>query len=296
MQISNGDKCMDTLDDFSLKQKKYIPDFPKASGNPTVYIEGYPFEDDEPMAATEFHGLQIATFFHQLSVYFHVDPHIHVGIDSFIYYQEGDIRKVVAPDIFVVFGVDKYPLRRSFYTWAEGTAPVAVFEFLSDATAHHDRNDKADLYLHDIGVQEYFIHQPEMDKKSEFRGWQRSASGEVTEIEPHDQGGIFSNALNLLFRWEEQQDTHVRLLRPFLPDGTPVNTPFEDKQLRIHEEELRLQEQELRLQEQALRIQEQENRKAAEAKAAEEIERRQELETELRELRKQLAHAENDNT
>ena len=287
---------MDTLDDFSLKQKKYIPNFPKASGNPTIYIEGYPFEDDEPMAATEFHGLQITTFFHQLSVYFHVDPHIHVGIDSFIYYQEGDIRKVVAPDIFVVFGVDKYPLRRSFYTWAEGTAPVAVFEFLSDATAHHDRNSKADLYLHDIGVQEYFIHQPEMDKKSEFRGWQRSASGEVKEIEQHDQGGIFSNALNLLFRWEEQQDTHVRLLRPFLPDGTPVNTPFEEKQHRIHEEELRLQEQELRLQELELRLQEQEHRKAAEAKAAEELERRQELETELEELRKQLANAENDNT
>ena len=105
----------------------------------------------------------------------------------------------------------------------------------------------------------------------------------------YDQGGIFSNALNLLFRWKEQQDNHVRLLRPFLPDGTPINTPFEDKQLRIHEEELRLQEEELRLQEQ-------EHRKAAEAKAEEELERRQELETELEELRKLLANAENDNT
>ncbi len=80
----------------------------------------------------------------------------------------------------------------------------------------------------------------------------------------------------------KQQDTHVRLLRPFLPDGTPINTPFEDKQLRIQEQELRLQEQE--------------HRKAAEAKAAEEVERRRELETELEELRNQLAHAEAENT
>ena len=61
---------MDTLYDFAFKQKKYLPVFPKATGKPTYYIEGYPCEDDEPMAATGFHGVQINTFYDQLSRYF----------------------------------------------------------------------------------------------------------------------------------------------------------------------------------------------------------------------------------
>ena len=61
---------MNTRNDFELKQRKYIPVFPKATGKPTVYIEGYPYEDDEPMAATDFHAEQITTFSEQLSRYF----------------------------------------------------------------------------------------------------------------------------------------------------------------------------------------------------------------------------------
>ena len=81
-----------------------------------------------------FMGEQIAALYEQFKRYFAINELVYIGIDSFIYYSEGDITKCVAPDIHIVFGVAKYPLRRSFYTWAEGTAPVAVFEFLSDAT------------------------------------------------------------------------------------------------------------------------------------------------------------------
>ena len=237
---------MDTLNDFSLKQKKYIPVFPKASGKPTTYIEGYPYEDDEPMAATGFHADQITTFSDQISRYFVINEHIYIGVDSFIYYREGDVTKFVAPDIYVVFGVSKYPQRRSFYTWSEGAVPVAVFEFLSDSTAHQDRNKKVGVYLTDIGVQEYFIHQPEMEKPSEFHGWRRSPSGSIVEIEPDPEGGLFSKALNLWLRWEELQHTQVRLLRPSLPDGTPITTSLEEKHLREHEQNLREHEQDLR--------------------------------------------------
>lgn len=267
---------MDPVNEFKFKQKKYMPNFPKASGKPTVYIEGYPFEDDEPMAATGFHAVQISTFFDQLSRYFDIHEHIFIGIDNFIYYREGDISKFVAPDIYVVFGVDKHPQRRSFYTWAEGAAPVAVFEFLSGATANQDRHEKVQFYLNDMGVQEYYIHQPELKKPVEFRGWKRSPSGEIVEIVPDVQGGLFSEALNLWFRWEEQPKTDVRLLRPYLPDGTVITTSIEEQRLRI--------------QEQNLRIQEQDRREEAEAMAAREAERRRELEADLERLRAQLAN------
>ncbi len=266
---------METLTDFELKQRKYMPVFPKASGKPTISIEGYPCEDDEPMAATGFHAEQISSFFDQLSRYFAINPHIYVGIDNFIYYREGDMTKFVAPDVYVVLGVDKFPQRRSFYTWSEGAVPAAIFEFLSDSTANQDRDEKVHLYLMDMGVPEYFIHQPEMKKPPEFRGWRRSPSGGISEILPDTQGGLFSETLNLLFRWEDILPNEVRLLRPYLPDGTPITTSMEEEHLRIEEQRLRIEEQRLRTE--------------AEARAEEETERRQALEAELERLRAQLA-------
>ena len=180
---------MDTINGFEFKQRKYMPVFPKANGKTTVYIEGYPCEDEEPMSATNFHGVQINASYDQLSRYFAINDQIYIGIDSFIYYREGDMTKFVAPDIYVVLGVAKVPERRSFYTWAEGTAPVTVFEFLSDATARQDRTEKVGVYLNDIGVQEYFIHQPELKKPAEFCGWRRDASGGIVEMEPDAEGG-----------------------------------------------------------------------------------------------------------
>ena len=258
---------MATINEFEFKQRKYMPIFPKASGKPTVYIEGYPCEDDEPMAATGFHAEQIRIFSDQISRYFAISAHIYIGIDSFIYYREGDITKFVAPDVYVVFGVDQFPQRRSFYTWSEGAVPTAVFEFLSDSTADQDRHEKVQIYLSDMGDEEYFIHQPEMENLPEFRGWRRSPNGSIVEISPDAQGGLFSEALNLYFRWEDQRHSHVRLLRPYLPDGSPITTSMEEYQLRVE----------------------------AEALAAKEIQRRKEAEAELERLRRQLANPQGEN-
>ena len=314
---------MDTIKDFEIKQRKYMPVFPKTSGKTTVYIEGYPCEDDEPMAATDFHAEQIITLSDQLKRYFAINDLVHIAVDSFIYYSEGDITKCVAPDIHIVFGVDKYPLRRSFYTWAEGAAPVAVFEFLSDTTADRDRHAKVALYLNDIGVQEYFVHQPILKKAAEFRGWQRSPSGNIVEMVQDADSSIFSEALNLLFRWEEQRHSHVRLLRPYLPDGTPITTSLEEQHLkeaaetRVEEETLLREEETQRRQAAETRVEEEtllreeetqrrqtaeariaeeaQRRQAAETRATEETQRRQEVEAELEQLRAQFANSQNNN-
>lgn len=268
---------MKTLNDFQLKQRKYMPVFAKATGKPTIYIEGYPCEDKEPMPATEFHGMQMHTLFDQFLRYFQGDDNIHVGMDNFIYYREGDLRKVVAPDVYVVLGASRYPLRRSFYTWAEGVVPTVVFEFLSDATESEDRNEKVGVYLRDIGVSEYFIHQPDMERPIEFRGWRRSPGGTIAEIVPDVDEGLFSESLNLYFRWEAQQETQIRLLRPYLPDGTPITTSTEEHQLRMEEHQLRM----------AAEV----RANAAETLASEEAHRRREVEAELERLRAQLANA-----
>ena len=278
---------MNTRSDFELKQRKYMPVFPKAIGKPTVYIEGYPYEDEEPMPAGEFHGMQMQSLFDQFLRYFQAHPYIHVGMDNFIYYREGDIRKVVAPDVFVVLGAPKLPLRRSFYTWAEGTVPAAVFEFLSDTTASEDRHEKVEVYLRDMGVAEYFIHQPDMNRPQpdmnrpiEFRGWRRDALGDIVEIEKEADGSLFSASLNLYFRWELHEAWELRLLRPYLPDGTAITTSMEEHHLRVAAEELATEEQHLRIEAERLAREEAEQRRAAEA--------------ELERLRAQLVTHENE--
>ena len=281
---------METVKDFVFKQRKYMPVFPKAAGKPTVYIEGYPYEDEVPMPATGFHGEQIAIFYEQLSRYFAIHPDIYVGVDNFIYYREGDMRQCVTPDVYVVLGAAKYPLRRSFYTWSEGAVPTTVFEFLSDTTASEDRERKVEVYLNDVGVCEYFIHQPEMEKPAEFRGWRRDSSGGIVEILPDVGGGLFSVSLNLWFRYEDRLESHVRLLRPYLPDGTVITTALEEHHLRV-DAEGRAEDAEGRAEVAEDRAEVAEDRaEVAAALAAAETQRRQEIENELEHLRQQLAN------
>ena len=265
---------MKPVTDFAHKQSKYMPTFAKATGKPTLYIPNYPYKDEEPIPSTGFHGEQNSILYEQLSSYFAMQPHIYVGIDNFIYYREGDVTKSVAPDIYVVLGAAKFPLRRSFYTWAEGATPTVLFEFLSDSTADEDREEKVHIYLRDMGAQEYFFHQPEMEKPAEFRGWRREPSGTIVEIRPDTRGALFSESLNLSFRWTDQHHSHVRLLRPYLPDGTPITTAIEERNLHAAAKK-RVEEVELRMEE-------------AEVRAAAETDRRQALERELEQLRRQL--------
>ena len=144
-----------------------------------------------------------------------------------------------------------------------------------------------------MGAQEYFIHQPEMEKSAEFRGWRRSPSGGIVEIVPDAQGGLFSEALNLYFRWEVQLDTHVRLLRPYLPDGTPITTSMEEEHLRV-EAETRADEEAQRRQAAETRADEEaQRRQAAETRADEEAQQKREVEAELERLRAQLTDSQN---
>ena len=247
---------MDYTNDFEIKRAKYMPIFPKATGQPTIYIEGYPFEDDEPMAATLYHGIQITFFFEQLFRLYRLEPHILIGVDSFIYYSEGDMKKCVAPDVYVALGAEKRPPRRSFYTWAEGAVPHTIFEFLSDSTKKEDRDRKVQIYLQEMKAKEYFIHQPDLEEPAEFRGWYRDNSGEIVEMTSDIPRTLFSKELNLLFTWNVDMDVNVRLLRPYFPDGAPITTSIEEEQLRKEAQQQR-DIAEAKVEEQAEKIREQ---------------------------------------
>ena len=78
-------------------------------------------------------------------------------------------------------------------------------------------------YFLAIGIHEYFIHQPDVERPFEFRGWRRRGEGRE-EIPPDERGALYSDALNLYFWVEDIPDDKLRLMRPYLPDGTPIST------------------------------------------------------------------------
>ncbi|MCI0395863.1 MAG: Uma2 family endonuclease [Chloroflexi bacterium] len=111
------------------------------------------------MAETEFHLNQMVdALLHPLKEKYHDDPGVTVSGNMFLYFEEGNPAKVVAPDVFIVFGVSK-KTRRVYKVWEEGKAPDVVFEITSRSTLQDDLGRKRVLYQ-ELGVQEYFLFDP----------------------------------------------------------------------------------------------------------------------------------------
>jgi len=119
----------------------------------------YPEEDGEPMAETDTHRDSMAdTLIYPLKEFFREDASVYVSGNLLLYYEEGNPKKVVAPDVFVVRGVGNHQ-RRIYKLWEEGKAPEVVFEVTSGSTRQKDLSDKRYLY-EQLGVQEYFLFDP----------------------------------------------------------------------------------------------------------------------------------------
>ncbi len=269
---------MDAITAYHSKRQHFFPFIPKGEGKFTSYIEGYPVEE-EAMPGGGHHGAQVSSMYTQLSGHF-ADLPVYVGNESFVYYREGDIRKKVAPDIYVIFGVEPAE-RKSFYIWREKAAPRVVIEFLSEDTEKNDRIKKPAIYFKEIGVTEYFIHEPSGDKPAEFRGWRCTPEGNIEELQKDEQGRLFSAELNLWFMFE-MLPNKVRLLRPYLPDGTPVPTYAE--YYKADKENKQILAKMRALTEDALARAEE-----AEKHLQAEVEKRAQLEAELEKLRTLLA-------
>jgi Uma2 family endonuclease len=119
----------------------------------------YPTSDGQPMAETDFHrNLMFATIL-QLSNWFTSDPRAYVSGNLLIFYEQGNKRKHVAPDVFVVRGVPN-KLRENFLIWEEGKGPDAVIELTSKSTRKEDTVKKFNLYQDILRVPEYFLCDP----------------------------------------------------------------------------------------------------------------------------------------
>ena len=84
----------------------------KIQSAPTIF---YPESDGKPMAETDTHRKLMMDFILMLEDYFENNDDVYVSGNLLMYYEEGNRRKSISPDVFVVFGVEK-KLRNTYLT------------------------------------------------------------------------------------------------------------------------------------------------------------------------------------
>jgi Uma2 family endonuclease len=217
----------------------------------------YPTSDGKPMAETDFHRELMIALIHTL-MDFYAQQRVYVSGNLLLYYEPGNRRRHVSPDVFVVKGV---PNRQRLYylTWEEGKTPDVVIELTSSSTRREDVQSKFRLYQDTLHVKEYFLFDPfEEYLTPSMRGY-RLRQGVYQPIRPIT-GRLPSQVLRLHL---ERHGAELRLFDPRTAQWLPTR------------EEKLIQEAAARQQEAAARQQEAAARRAAEA----EVERlRQELE------------------
>ena len=143
---------------------------PPARGSSPGRGAGGTFEwspkDFETVPHSKIHRLRCREIEDALEIWLE-DREAYVGGDQNVYYDEGDLDKVLAPDVFVVFGVSKR-LRINYRIWAEGPPPCFVLEVLSPSTRRRDLVDKKAIYER-MGVREYFVFEG-ADDEGRVRG------------------------------------------------------------------------------------------------------------------------------
>ena len=120
----------------------------------------YPTSDDQPMAESAIHRRCMIDVADTLELWFkrHGRDDVLVGSNNFLYYERGNPRAVVAPDVYVVVGAPA-GLRDTYMLWNEPKGPDFVLEVTSKSTRRDDERRKRDVYAA-LGVKEYFLYDP----------------------------------------------------------------------------------------------------------------------------------------
>jgi Uma2 family endonuclease len=175
----------------------------------------YPESDGKPMGETDDHRTEIFRHIEMLEYYFRGQK-VYVSGDLLVYYEQGNPRKFVVPDTFVVKGIIPRS-RRNYKIWIERKAPDVVIETTSRKTRRKDVRDKPELYAR-LGVKEYFVFDPHLEYLDPPLQGYRLREGRFERIEPDATDCLESQELGLLLRTAERrlvferQDTGERLL------------------------------------------------------------------------------------
>ena len=231
----------------------------------------YPCSDGQPMAETEIHGACMMYVTYALRRYFarRGRADVHVGSNNFLYYERGNPRAVVSPDVYVVVGAPAH-LRDTYLLWNEPKGPDFVLEVTSASTRRVDERRKRGVYAA-LGVTEYFLYDPRAEYLTPaLRGF-RLHDGEYRALPAvtvlSNRGvAVVSEVLGLELR-DDREARMVRLRDPATGEKLPT---YEEADWAREEEAAARRATEMRLAQEAAA------RRAAEVRLAQEGASRQE--------------------
>ncbi|HWM94647.1 MAG TPA: Uma2 family endonuclease [Thermoanaerobaculia bacterium] len=199
----------------------------------------YPSSDGRPIAEGDVHLEEMFYLITALKDRYQDVPDVYVAGNLLLYFIRGDRTARLAPDVFVVKGVEKRN-RKSFLLWKEGQAPCFVIEVTSEDTRDEDIEMKRDRYER-IRVDEYFLHDPLAEYLNPPLQGYRLQDGRYRRISPEPDGSLVSWTTGLRLRREGE---HLRLVD--LATGTPLPS-FQEVQeaSRRKDEEIRGLKEEL---------------------------------------------------
>ena len=95
----------------------------------------------------------------------------HVGADQFIYWKEGNPTRRLAPDVYVLPGVDRTAVIPSWKTWQTGIVPSFALEIAGNDIEKDYEHGPAEYA--DLGVSELVVFDPHATPTSKTRlRWQ----------------------------------------------------------------------------------------------------------------------------
>jgi len=184
------------------------------------------------MAETDSHRNLMYALIEALKIRYADDEEVYVSGNLLIFYEEGNKRRHVSPDVFVVKGVPKQE-RINYLTWEEERGPNVVIELTSSSTKKEDTVKKFALYQDVLKVPEYFLFDPFGDYlKPRFQA-NRLVAGKYRPMRITN-GQATSRELGLILRTVGDK---LRLIDP--QTGLQLPTPAE-AQLKAEAENERL--------------------------------------------------------
>ncbi len=221
----------------------------------------YPETDGKPMAETDLHRQLIIKMIDILQGAF---PEAYVSGNICLYYEQGNPKKMIAPDTLLCCSQPPM-VKRTYFAWEENAQLDLVMEFSSFSTRREDHHKKKRIYEQILQVPYYVIFDP---YGIYLNAW-HLRDRRYIPLEPDEQGYYYLMDLNLYLAIENNNS-----LRFFNSARKPLLTTGE-LGLQQAEQERRQKEQERRQKEEALKREEQERRQKEEALQQAEQERQQ---------------------
>ena len=181
----------------------------------------YPESDGEPMAESDVHRDEMLACIDMLRWRFRDEPMVYVAGNNFLYYEEGNPKAAVSPDVYVVRGVSNEQ-RRTYQLWKEqGHAPCFVMELSSRSTWLEDHGNKKAVYAM-LGVSEYFMFDPEGEAlEPALQGYRLGDDDNYHRLEPDAEGVFVAETLGLSL-WA---DSEMRLQARDAATGEVIARP-----------------------------------------------------------------------